>query len=257
MNHLSMKFVTGISVFALVAATQSSASAAPIAQWATGAEATSVYNTNQYAATEATGAPNATACDGENIWASLAGDTVDSLTLSYATAVIPTTINVYQNGKQGAVSSVKVSTNGTTWTQVYTGDPTNAVNGSCLEANYYDDILAVRVTGIKVAIKYVRVTVDQSTAGYAEIDAVQLVGKQAQSIAGVAASLKVASTLKLPTKTNKKLAITWTSSTKSICTVKSGSLKAIKKGTCKISGTSAGNTSFAAVTLAQLVTVKK
>lgn len=257
MNHLSKKLATGISALALVAATQSSASAAPITQWATGAAATSEYNTNQYAATEATGAPNATACDGEKIWASQSGNTVESLTLSYVTAVVPTTINIYQNGKQGAVSNVKVSTNGTTWTSVYTGDPTNAVTGSCIEANYYDDILAVPVSGIKVAIKHVRITIDQSTVNYAQIDAVQLVGKQTQNIAGVASSLKIANTLKLPAKTTKGLAITWTSSTKSICKVKSGSLKAIKKGACKISGTSAGNASYTAVTLAQSVTIKK
>ena len=257
MHHaISKKIFVVLGAIALIASTQSAASATPFTQWATGATATSEYNTNQYAATEATGAPNSSGCDGANIWASLAGNTVDSLTVSYETAVVPAKINVYQNGKKGAVSNVEVSSNGTTWTSVYTGDPSLAGDGTCQEVNFYDDILAVSVRSVTAAIKYVRITVDQSTAGWAEIDAVELVAKSAQTIGAVAKTLKPQKSLTLPVKTSGALKITWKSTTKTICTVVKGKLVAKKKGTCKISGTNAGGTLYTKVTVIKTVNIK-
>lgn len=257
-NLLSRKILIGSSVIALVISTQTVASAAPVAQWASEASATTEYS-EYYSAKEIIGAPNAYDCDNTNmLWASLANDSIDLVTATYVTSVIPTEIKIHQNNTQGAISKVEVSLNGTSWKSVYTADPALASKGTCDSTKSYNDILTVTVSSIKTPINQVRLTVDQTIIkSWAEIDAVQLVGKQAQNIAGVASSLKIAKSLKLPAKTNKNLAVTWKSSTKAICTIKSGKLQALKKGTCKITGTSAGNASFGALTVAKSVTVKK
>ena len=236
------------------------AHAGTVTQWATSATATSQYYSGKYNASEATGAPNATGCDKSGVWAADNYSKVESLTLTYATAVVPTAINAHQNNAKGAISKIEVSANGTSWTRVYTGDPTKAVKGSCLVASNYNDILSVSVTG-KVAfpITQVRITVDQSTVQeYAEIDAVELVGaqKSAQTIGSVASSLQVGRTVNLPAKTNKSLTITWKSTTGTICSVSSGVLKGLKKGTCKITGTNAGNSSYLLVTVDKVITIR-
>jgi len=225
---------------------QTSAHASPTAQWASTATAENVYSEN-YAASAATGAPDSTGCDlGRGTqWATLNENDIASITLTYATAVVPTAINVYQNNVMNAISKIEVSADGTSWSTVYTGDTTKAVDGTCLAAKNYDDILTAKVSpSINFAVQQVRVTVDQTTRGWDEIDAVQLVSKTRQTIAHVASSLKKGKTLRLPAKTNHAFAVTWTTSTKAICSISSGVLKGLKKGTCKIVGSNAGNNSF-------------
>lgn len=251
------KLAIGFSALALVASTQSTASATTTSQWATSATATTEYSTYQFAATEATGAPNAGGCDRSGTWASVNRFGIDSITLSYATAVIPTSLKVYQNNIEGAVSKIEVSANGTTWTSVYTGDPTKAVHGTCVEANNYDDILTVSVKKVRVAVNHVRITVNQTTNGWAEIDAVALIGKKSQTIGAVPSTLKLKKTMKLPVKTNKQLKVTWTSSTPSVCTVSAGTLKAVAKGTCKITGTSAEDATYGVVAVTKSVKINE
>jgi len=255
---LGRKILIGSSVIALVISTQTVASAAPVAQWASGASATTEYS-EPYSAKEIIGAPNAYDCDDEDmVWASLADDSIDLVTATYATSVIPTEIKIHQNNIQGAISKVEVSLNGTSWKSVYTADPALASSGTCESTASYNDILTVTVSSITIPINQVRLTVDQSIIQkWAEIDAVQLVGKQGQKVSSIAKSLKVSKSLKLPVKTNKNFAVTWKTSTKAICVIKSGKLQALKKGTCKIAGTSAGNASFGGLSVSLSIAVKK
>ena len=236
---------------------QGSAQAGSLSQWATSATATEEYGTG-LRASDATGEPNSFGqdCkDGVNAWALAAFRNQGSLTLTYATAVVPTSLKIHQIYSRGGIWKIEVSANNSTWTSIYTSDPNLAVSGTCDE----NDILKVNVTKVSTPIKYVRLSVDQTESGrYTEIDAVQLIGlqKTAQTIGAVASSVKVGATLTLPAKTSKALSITWTSSTKSICTISAGKVKGIKKGTCKISGTNAGNADYLAVTAAKTISVK-
>ena len=81
--------------------------------------------------------------------------------------------------------------------------------------------------------------------------------KVAQTIGSVVTSVKVGKTITLPAKTSKALVIKWTTSTSKICSISAGKVKGLKIGTCKISGTNAGNTKTKAVTKAVTISVKK
>ena len=236
------------------------ANASLVSQWASSASASSYYpHDKNFGPSEMTGAPNAKGCDGPSVWAGFSFDTIETVQLTYAKPVVPRVIKVYQISVQDAISKIEVSANGSDWTEVYTGDPSNATETSCNQATNYAEILTVNVTGqVAFPVKHVRMTVDQSTMGYAEIDAVQLTGLQrtAQIIGSVASSVKVGATLTLPAKTNKALTVTWTSSTKTICSIRAGKVKGIKKGTCKISGTNVGNTNYLPVTSVKSISVR-
>jgi len=64
----------------------------------------------------------------------------------------------------------------------------------------------------------------------------------------------------LPAKTNKNLAVVWTTSTKTICKVTTAKgvakVTGLKVGACKLSGTNRGNTTVLPVTKAVTVSVK-
>jgi LPXTG-motif cell wall-anchored protein len=147
----------------------------PLAQWAICATGDDWFD-GDFLPQNATGAPDADACDGNGLWASFESDAIASITLRYDYARVPSEINVYQNDTQDAISIIEVSADEVVWTTVYTGDPSLATAGTCLEENLFDDILSVSVTSVESPISFVRITVDQTTDGWAEIDAVQLVG---------------------------------------------------------------------------------
>ncbi|MEY4900100.1 MAG: hypothetical protein RI895_522 [Actinomycetota bacterium] len=164
-------------------------------QWAVSAESAQYWGSPdpKFAPANATGAPDADACDGNGMW-SPAGNEIDeswtdpeSIILGYDNEVIPTEINVYQNYVQGAVSKIEVTASGDeSWTTVYEGDPALATEGTCLAENQYDDILSVNVTGIERLISFVRITVDMSVVeGWAEIDAVELVSDASSGVTSV------------------------------------------------------------------------
>lgn len=88
-----------------------------------------------------------------------------------------------------------------------------------------------------------------------------VVVKTAQTIGTTAATMKAKKMLSLRAKTSANLTIKWTSRTKSICVIAGTSsapkVKSLKVGTCKITGTNAGNSTKRAVTTYRNILVKK
>ncbi len=103
-----------------------------VRQWASGAEATSEYNSTTWSAMQATGAPDTPACgDFTTAWASATSTGQDNLTLTYDTPVLPNAINVYQSYNPGAITRVEVlPADGAPAITVFEGvDPTTACPG--------------------------------------------------------------------------------------------------------------------------------
>lgn len=145
--------------------------AEPIRQWATSATASSEYSSDNWSADQATGAPDVDACgDNSAAWASLSSFGVDTLEVSYKTAVQPSEINIYQTYNPNQVTLVEVVDQDGNATVVYEGTP-EAITEPC------PFVLTVPVEGVEAAITSVRITVDQSVlVNWNEIDAVELVG---------------------------------------------------------------------------------
>ena len=81
--------------------------------------------------------------------------------------------------------------------------------------------------------------------------------KVAQTIGAVAASVKLKTSITLPAKTSKALTIKWTTTTPKFCSISAGKVKGLKIGTCKVTGTNAGNGTTKAVTKTFSISVKK
>ncbi len=80
-----------------------------LAQYATGAEATSQYGDDSWSAMQATGAPDTFECgDIRTAWASATSTGQDTLTLYYDTAVTPTAVNIHQTYNPGAIVMVEL-----------------------------------------------------------------------------------------------------------------------------------------------------
>ncbi len=144
-----------------------------ISQWAASATASTQYSDPDWAASQASGAPNVTACgDDGDAWASSANSTVEWLELTYATPVKPYQINIYQTYNPGQIVKVELFSPGSQTSIVaYTAKPAKVA--TCPQT------LTISLDGSKVAaINRIRITVDQSVLGigWAEIDAVELVG---------------------------------------------------------------------------------
>ena len=169
-----VSFIGSLVVCSLASAPVKAEGEPPSRQWALTGQSSDEYS-EDYVAQNAAGAPDSNGCDDDGLWATDESDAIASIVLGYDNPVIPGEINVYQNSVQGAISLIEVSADGTVWTTVYTGDPSLARDGTCLEENHYDDILSAPVTGVDSQISFVRITVDQTTDGWAEIDAVELV----------------------------------------------------------------------------------
>lgn len=243
-----------------VLVTPTSAQAAPVSQWADSASSDNEYD-ETYTANEATGAPNATGCDNENqVWATKTRRDIASIILNYVNPVVPTEIDIYQNNVQGAVSNVEVSDDGEAWTSVYTGDPTKASAGTCDAAKNFDDILVVSVpSSVKTAITMVRVSIDQTTSGWAEIDAVKLIGKvnrQAQQLPPVDSKLYKQSPILLPTSTFAPIKVKWTVTTPKVCKIKAGKLTVVGNGKCKLEAKNSGNDFYKPLNQKLSLTVK-
>ncbi len=217
-----------VALLASVPANAKGGSTTPVSQWATSAAAEDYYS-DAFLPQNAAGAPDASDCDGDGLWATEFRSAIASITLTYASAVIPTEINVYQNNVQGAIAEIEVSADNVNWTSIYEGDPTTAVDGSCDPLKQYDDILSVPVTNVDKAISYVRITVDSRTINdWAEIDAVQLVSNsgttQKQAVSkSKHRSIQFATSTSLLTKKSK-------------AAIKSSVKKAGKKGTYVVTG---------------------
>ena len=140
-------------------------------QWAVGAVASSEYSSPDYSAQQATGAPNTTECgDIETAWATESSDGVDWLEVSYATAVIPTGVNIYENHSPGFINKVEVKDEAGLYYTVWEGTPG--------EVEECPRVVSIAVSGVNARVNAVRINVDQRNGGYYdEIDAVELLGQ--------------------------------------------------------------------------------
>ncbi|MBN8634718.1 MAG: tetratricopeptide repeat protein [Anaerolineae bacterium] len=140
-------------------------------QWASSATATTEYTADAWSAMQASGAPDTTECaDIRTAWASSDSRGVDSLTLTYAQAVVPTQINIYQTLGPGSITGVQVVT--------VDGDVIDLPNSVDPPGNTpCPGVFTVDVTGVTPLVSGVIVNLDQSIGqGWNEIDAVELVG---------------------------------------------------------------------------------
>jgi len=144
-----------------------------IRQWAVSAAASSEYSNPDWAASQATGAPNVAECgDNALAWASRDDTTVDWLELTYATPVKPFEIDIYQTFNPGQIVKVELfSPDGQASYLVYTAAPAKVE--ACPQK------LTLPLDGSSLApVDRIRITIDQSVlgVGWGEIDAVELVG---------------------------------------------------------------------------------
>ncbi|MGB9301910.1 MAG: hypothetical protein WCD51_15155 [Anaerolineae bacterium] len=146
------------------------AAAGVLRQWATGATASSQYGDDDYSAQQAIGAPNTMDCgDHETAWASQTSEGVDWLEVTFATAVVPTEINIYETYSPGAINKVEVKDEAGLYYTVWQGTP--ATVEQCPR------VFTVSVSGVSAPVKAVRINLDQREGPYwNEIDAVELVG---------------------------------------------------------------------------------
>jgi hypothetical protein len=160
----------GAAVVPAATATQPAAGAA-VRQWAVGGVASSSYSDPDWGPQQATGAPNTTECvDDQRAWASETGNGVDWLEVSFATAVVPTEINIHENVGPGSINKVEVKDQAGLYYTVWTGTPGNVAQ--CPR------VFTVAVSGVSARVNAVRISVDQRNADYwNEIDAVELVGQ--------------------------------------------------------------------------------
>jgi len=149
-------------------------------QWADTASATSNYGPSEgdpWNASQATGAPDVdpNCGDVDKAWASKEKDTVDILTLGYPVAVIPSEIRVFQTYNPGQVVKLEVKGPSGQSTVIYEGAPT--ASDACPVEGYIQNL------DVGFPVDTVLVTIDQSKLGigWAEIDAVELVGQPATS----------------------------------------------------------------------------
>ena len=146
------------------------ASGSAVRQWASMAIGSSEYTPDDWSAQQAIGAPDTLECgDIATAWATGSSTGQDNLYLSYATAVVPTGINVYETYNPGAIVMIDVvDTDGNAVT-VYTAQ--EQIVDQCPRT------LNVQVSGISKPVDGVVVYLDQTNHnGWNEIDAVELVG---------------------------------------------------------------------------------
>lgn len=146
-----------------------------VSQWGSSAEASSEYGEQDWSASQATGAPNITACgDNADAWAS--GDPYgkDTLSVSFTTPVIPELVVVRSTYNPGQITSVSVIDIDGNATQIY-GAKASSTSECPLD-------LEIEVADVTVPVDQVVIEVDQKQKlglGWTEIDAVELVGLSA------------------------------------------------------------------------------
>jgi ligand-binding sensor domain-containing protein len=142
-----------------------------IRQWASSATAGSEYGNPDWAAHQATGAPDTPNCgDLNSAWASLDQYSVEWLEVRYSTPVIPFEVNIYESHTPSQVVLVEVLDTEGAYHQVYEATP------SMMPDCPY--VLSFQVEDAEYQGIGVRITVDQTQLGlpWDEIDAVELVG---------------------------------------------------------------------------------
>ena len=142
-----------------------------IRQWAASARASSEYSNPDWAAHQATGAPDTLDCgDYETAWASVEGDSVDWLEVHYDTPVFPTEVNIYESHTPSQVVKVELIDTAGAYHPLYTATPEMKIDCPFL--------LTIPVNDANFQVAGVKITVDQSVLElpWDEIDAVELVG---------------------------------------------------------------------------------
>jgi hypothetical protein len=139
-----------------------------IGQYAARAIASSEYADIRWSAGQAARAPDTLACgDYQTAWASRSSSGSDWLLLTYAQAVIPTRIIIYETYNPGAISKVEVLDQNGAATSVYTAAP--ATSSQCPNRLVIEDL------AVDTPIISVKLTLNHTV--WSEIDAVQLIGK--------------------------------------------------------------------------------
>ena len=161
--------------FADDASPSSAAGDGLVYQWASYATASSEYDSADWSAYQATGAPDVDTCgDDPRAWAPFDGDTEEWIELSYDVPVIPSEINIYQSYNPSQVVKVQIiDVNGDVYV-AWTGEPesvSNCPDLMTISLELYEEIYVDKVV----------IFVDQSVMGWGwvEIDAVELVGTTA------------------------------------------------------------------------------
>ncbi len=142
-----------------------------IRQWASTAAAGSEYGNPDWAAHQATGAPDTLSCgDYQTAWASEDNFSIDWLEVGFAQAVIPTEINIYKSHTPTQIVKVEVRDDAGSYHEVYTATP--VATSPC------PYILTIALQNANYRAVAVRITVDQTQLDlpWDEIDAVELVG---------------------------------------------------------------------------------
>ncbi len=160
-----------------------------IRQWAASAFASSEYGNPDWAAVQATGAPDTfveECADLPSAWASYESDTVDWLELTYDTPVVPTAINIIQTHSPDQVVMVELVDTAGAYHEIYTGEPENLWE----ECPYTLSILV----NVKYEVTGLKITIDQLISPWNEIDAVELVGTAVGGTAATATTTELAET---------------------------------------------------------------
>jgi len=127
-----------------------------------------------------------------------------------------------------------------------------------------DGKITVVAKSTKKSVQTIRVTaaVTSSDPAITEINGYNTLTWGVSQTIGAVNPAKVSrgKSITLPAKTNKNLAVVWTTSTKTICKVTTAKgvakVTGLKVGACKLSGTNRGNTTVLPVTKAVTVSVK-
>lgn len=142
-------------------------------QWAIMASASTEYSAPDWAASQATGAPNSPeAGDHTTAWASREEDAGEEwLELHYAKALYPSLIRIHETYNPGAVVKVEARDSAGSWQAIWEG----RVFAPEEKIRWFE----VRPTR-RVATSVLRLTLDsRAIRGWNEIDAVELIGPTA------------------------------------------------------------------------------
>ncbi len=143
-------------------------------QWAVAAQASTEYADPEWAAIQATGAPNTARCgDYQTAWTSSGSDTLDWLEVEFEQPVYVTAVNIVQTFNPNQVSKVELIDNFGRVLTVYDAAPFQ-IDQPCPYT------LAIQLEKTPRMYASLRITIDQSVLGlgWNEIDAVELVGDQ-------------------------------------------------------------------------------
>jgi hypothetical protein len=143
-----------------------------IYQYAATATGTSQYGTDRWGFGQAAGAPDTSGCgDIGSAWASSSSTGSDVLTLTFAEAVIPSQINIYQTYNPGAIYQVEVAGPGTSKPITLPNSEDPPGNTDC------PGVFTIDIEDVDTPANEVVIYLDQTITGnWNEIDAVELVG---------------------------------------------------------------------------------